>query len=64
MYLNGGFVPPNYSGHMSIFGGQPGDGLCGIPGPRIGFMPQVYPPPSLATFWQSYGNLLQPSCNS
>ena len=28
------------SGQLSIFGGEPGSAQAGIPGPRVGYMPQ------------------------
>ena len=29
------------SGHLSVFGGYPGDGEIEIPGKKVGYMPQV-----------------------
>ena len=29
------------SGHLSVFGGYPGDGVIEIPGKKVGYMPQV-----------------------
>ena len=44
MFLNHLFIYNKilcYSGSLRVFGGIPGDSISGIPGPRVGYMPQV-----------------------